>query len=208
MLTHEKIKVLIVDDHPFLRIGVAAIINSQHNMVVSGQAGDIQEGQTEYARERPDVTLIDLRLPSGSGVQLIRAIRNSDPKARFVVLTTYDGDEDIFQAMAAGAQAYLLKGMPHRALIDAIQNVHAGCRYFPAPVENTIANRTPTRLSARERQVLALLVQGRSNREIAEELSIAEATVKCHVSVIFGHLGANDRTQAVVAALKRGLEHL
>ena len=162
-----------------------------------------------YAEHRPDLVLMDLRLPTMSGVEAIRQIRVRAPEARFVVLTTYEGDEDIFQALEAGARGYLIKGMPHEALIDALRKVHAGGRFLPPPVTRALATRHPEcELSPREREVLQLLVAGRSNREIAADLGIKEATVKTHVSVILLRLDVTDRTQAVVAALRRGLVHL
>lgn len=152
---------------------------------------------------------MDLRLPGMSGVEAIRTIRSRDPHARFVVLTTYEGDEDIHQALAAGAQGYLLKGMSHGDLIDAVRKVHAGMRFLPPPVAQSLAARTPNSdLSGREREVLILLVRGRSNKDIAGLLGIAEATVKCHVGTILSRLGVEDRTQAVVTALQRGIVHI
>jgi len=205
----EKIRVLVVDDHPIMRLGVAAIINAQPDMQVVGQAGTGQEAIDLFAQHKPDVTLMDLRLPGMSGVDAIRSIRATHPRARFVVLTTYEGDEDIHQALAAGAQGYLVKGMSHEALVDALRRVHAGSRFLPPPVARSLAARTPnSELTLREREVLALIVHGQSNKEIAASLGITEATVKCHVSVILNRLGVNDRTQAVVAALQRGIAHI
>lgn len=205
----EKIRVLVVDDHPIMRLGVAAIINAQPDMQVVGQAGTGQEAIDLFAQHKPDVTLMDLRLPGMSGVDAIRSIRGTHPRARFVVLTTYEGDEDIHQALAAGAQGYLVKGMSHEALVDALRRVHAGSRFLPPPVARSLAARTPnSELTLREREVLALIVHGQSNKEIATSLGITEATVKCHVSVILNRLGVNDRTQAVVAALQRGIAHI
>jgi DNA-binding NarL/FixJ family response regulator len=206
--TH-KISVLVVDDHPIMRLGVAAIINAQGDMKVCGQAGSGEEAVTLFKKSRPDITLLDLRLPAMSGLQALRVIRQEDPHARCIVLTTYEGDEDIHQALAAGAMGYIIKGMSHETLVDALRRVHAGTRFLPPPVARSLADRTPNSdLSPREREVLALMVHGKSNREIATALEITEATVKCHVSVILARLEVNDRTQAVVAALQRGLEHL
>src|SRR5664280_2724780 len=161
------------------------------------------------AQHSPDVTLMDLRLPGISGVETIRRIRRASPEARFIVLTTYEGDEDIHQAMEAGASGYLVKGLPQQVLVNAVGRVHAGGRYLPSPQSQTLASRTPdSSLSAREREVLALLAKGKSNKEVAAELGITEATVKCHVSVILMRLNASDRTQAVVTGLQRGLIHL
>lgn len=209
MKTSEKIKVLVVDDHPIMRIGISAIIQARSDMTVVAQAGTGKEAVELFHRYSPDVTLMDLRLPGMSGVQTIRVIRARDPKARFVVLTTFEGDEDIHQALEAGAKAYIIKGMPHETLVDAIRRVYAGQRFLPMPVTKALAARVPgSDLSSREREVLSLLVNGRSNKEIATSLGITEATVKCHVSVILMRLDVSDRTQAVVAALQRGLVHL
>jgi DNA-binding NarL/FixJ family response regulator len=205
----EKIKVLVVDDHPLMRVGIAAIINARADMITVAQAGDGEEAVELFEQHRPDVTLMDLRLPRMSGVNTIQTIRSRHEQARFVVLTTYEGDEDIHQALAAGAQGYMIKGMPHDALIEALRRVHAGGRFLPRPVKQALASRNPNSdLSSRERQVLALLADGKSNKDIAGELGITEATVKCHVSAILMRLGVSDRTQAVVVALQRGLVHL
>jgi DNA-binding NarL/FixJ family response regulator len=205
----QKIRILVCDDHPIMRFGIAAIIQSQPNMAVAGQAGDGAEALRLFWELEPDITLMDLRLPDKSGVEVIRQVRRVMPQARFIVLTTYEGDEDIHQALEAGAMGYLIKGMPHEVLIDALRKVHAGRSFLPPPVTRALASRMPDgELSTREREVLALLVRGKSNREIADELSIKEATVKSHVSVILMRLNVSDRTQAVVVALQRGLAHL
>jgi two-component system, NarL family, response regulator len=204
-----RIKVLVVDDHPIVRVGIAAIINARPDMTTVAQAGTGEEAIQLFDQHLPDITLMDLRLPKMSGVDAIRAIRMRHPKACFVVLTTYEGDEDIYQAIEAGARAYVIKGMPHEALTDALRRVHAGGRFLPPPVSRALASRTPdSDLSSREREVLSLLARGRTNKEIAAELGISVATVKCHVSVILMRLQAADRTQAVVTALQRGLVHL
>jgi two-component system, NarL family, response regulator len=153
--------------------------------------------------------LMDLRLPKMSGVDAILAIRARYPESRFVVLTTYEGDEDIHRAFEAGAQGYVIKGMPYQTLIDALLRVYSGGRFLPPPVARALESRTPdSDLSPREQEVLQLLVNGKSNKEIASELGITNATVKCHVSTILMRLDVSDRTQAVVAALQRGLVHL
>lgn len=204
-----KIKVLVVDDHPIVRVGIAAIINARPDMAAVAQCGTGEEALELFEQHRPDITLMDLRLPKMSGVDAIRAIRLRHPRACFVVLTTYEGDEDIYQAIEAGARAYVIKGMPHEALIDALRRVHAGGRFLPPNVSRALAARTPDAdLSAREREVLSLLARGETNKEIAHHLGITEATVKCHVSVILMRLQVSDRTQAVVTALQRGLVHL
>lgn len=204
-----RIKVLVVDDHPIVRVGIAAIINAKPDMVTVAQAGTAEEAIQLFEQHLPDITLMDLRLPRMSGVEAIRIIRMRHPKACFVVLTTYEGDEDIYQAIEAGARAYVIKGMPHEALTNALRRVHSGGRFLPPPVSRALASRTPdSDLSSREREVLSLLARGRTNKEIASELGISVATVKCHVSVILMRLQATDRTQAVITALQRGLVHL
>ncbi|HLH44875.1 MAG TPA: response regulator transcription factor [Bryobacteraceae bacterium] len=209
MSENAKFGVLVVDDHPIMRLGIVAIINAQRDMRVCAQAGSGEEAVRQFRQHRPDITLMDLRLPSMSGLEALRAIRRDDPAARCVVLTTYEGDEDIHQALAAGAAGYLIKAMSHDTLVDALRRVHAGSRFLPPPVARSLAARTPNSdLSPREREVLSLMVHGKTNRDIANSLGITEATVKCHVSVILERLGVGDRTQAVVAALQRGLEHL
>ena len=205
----KKIRVMLVDDHPIMRIGIAAIIDATAEMSAVAQAGSGEEAVELFEKHRPDITLMDLRLPGISGVETIRTIIARHPDAKFVVLTTYEGDEDIHQALEAGARSYIVKGMPHEALISALKRVHSGGRFLPQPVSKTLASRMPnSSLSAREREVLELIVRGRSNREIATELKITESTVKCHVSVILMRLNVNDRTQAVVTALQRGLVHI
>jgi DNA-binding NarL/FixJ family response regulator len=205
----DPIRILIVDDHPIMRIGIAALIASCDEMVCVGQAGTGVEAIELHRVLVPDITMMDLRLPGLSGVETIRRIRVTSPTARFIVLTTYEGDEDIHQAMEAGANGYLVKGLPQEMLVNAVRRVHSGGRYFPPPVSHALAERTPdSDLSARERQVLELLAKGKTNREISRDLGITEATVKCHVSVILMRLKAKDRTQAVVTALQRGLVHL
>jgi len=209
MSAEQKFGVFVVDDHPLMRLGVAAIINAQPDMRVAGEAGSGEEAIRLFKKVRPDVTLMDLRLPGMSGVEALRAMRQENPQAKCLVLTTYEGDEDIHQALAGGALGYIIKGMSHQTLVDALRRVHSGLRFLPPPVVRSLADRTPNSdLSPREREVLTLMVHGKSNKEIADSLGITEATVKCHVSVILMRLGVNDRTQAVIAALQRGLEHL
>jgi DNA-binding NarL/FixJ family response regulator len=205
----EKIRVLVVEDHPTTRIGIAAIVDATPDMTVVAQAQSGEEAVKHYDKYQPDVTLMDLRLPGMSGVDAIRAVVATHSDAKFVVLTTYEGDEDIHQALQAGARSYIVKGMPHEALVDALRRVHEGGRFLPAPVSRTLYSRIPNlELRPREREVLDLLVRGKSNKEIASELGITESTVKCHVSVILLRLNVTDRTQAVVTALRRGLAHL
>jgi len=204
-----KIRVLVVDDHPIMRVGIAAIIEGTPDMTTVAQAGSGEEAVELFEKHLPDITLMDLRLPGMSGVEAIRIIMARHANAKFVVLTTYEGDEDIHQALAAGARSYIIKGMPHDALVSALRRVYAGGRFIPTPVSRALNSRVPNSdLSTREREVLELIVHGKSNKEIATELGITESTVKCHVSVILMRLNVSDRTQAVVTALQRGLIHL
>lgn len=208
MKSSVDIRVLVVDDHPIMRVGIAAIIDGHAGMQTIAQAGSGESAVELYEKYLPDITLMDLRLPQMTGVETIRMIRRSHTQARFVVLTTYEGDEDIHQALEAGAMGYVIKGMPHNTLTDALVAVHAGRRFLPLPVKRALDSRgANSDLTDRERQVLELLVAGNSNRDISEKLKIADATVKCHVSSILIKLNAVDRTQAVVSALQRGLAH-
>jgi DNA-binding NarL/FixJ family response regulator len=200
MKEQARIKVLIVDDHPIMRVGIAAIVEATPDMTAVAQAGSGEEAVELFEKHLPDITLMDLRLPGISGVDAIRSIMVRHPNAKFVVLTTYEGDEDIHQALQAGA---------HDALVNALRRVHAGGRFLPQPVSRALNSRIPNSdLSGREREVLDLIVHGKSNKEIASSLGITESTVKCHVSVILMRLNVSDRTQAVVTALQRGLIHL
>jgi DNA-binding NarL/FixJ family response regulator len=202
-------RIMVVDDHPLYRMGITALISTRADMVTVAEADTGEEAVEKFSVHNPDVVLMDLRLPGIGGVDAIRAIRKSAPVSRFIVLTTYEGDEDIHQALEAGASGYLVKGMPSDFLIDAIKKVCAGGSFVPPPVAEALKARRPeSALSSREREVLALLVAGNSNKAIANKLFISEATVKCHVSVILMRLKAEDRTQAVLVALQRGLEHL
>ena len=203
------IRVLVVDDHPIVRLGMTAIIDVQPDMTVVGQASDGEEAIRLFDSLHPDVTLMDLRLPGVGGVQAIRNIRTRHPDAKFLVLTTYEGDEDIFQALQAGAVGYLVKGMAHDVLVKGLRQVYEGRQYVPSEIAQRLKQRNPLAvLSGREQQVLTYLAQGKSNKSIAELLGITEATVKRHVSVILQQLNVEDRTQAVLVALRRGLVHL
>ena len=203
------IRVILVDDHPVVRFGLAAIINLQSDMDVVGEAASGEEASTLCASRPADVVLMDLRLPGIGGAEAIRRLHASHPTLRFIVLTTYDGDEDIRKALDAGAQAYLLKGMSHEDVTGAIRKVHAGLRFIPEPVSRKLADRPPhSELSPREIEVLELIAKGLSNREIGAVLGITEATVKWHVNIILSRLGVADRTEAMVEALQRGILHL
>jgi DNA-binding NarL/FixJ family response regulator len=203
------IRVLVVDDHPITRSGIAAILQMQPGMQVCAQAGGVGDAVRLFGEHNPDITLMDLRLPDGHGIEAIRSIRREKPLAKIIVVTTYEGDEDIHQALQAGAMGYLIKGMSHDVLIRAIQRVHHGNTFLPPPITRALSLRSlRPELSQREREVLRLIVAGKSNREIGEELHIKEATVKSHITIILMRLRVTDRTQAVLEALKRGLEHL
>jgi DNA-binding NarL/FixJ family response regulator len=209
MTDHDMIRVLIVDDHPVVRFGLAAIIRLQPDMDVIGEAGSGEDACRICLEQAPDVVLMDLRLPGLSGVEAIRTIRGTTPGARFIVLTTYDGDEDIRRALDAGAQAYLLKAMSHLDVTAAIRKVHSGARVIPQSVSKTLAERPPaSQLSPREIEVVELIANGFSNKEIGRALGITEATVKWHVNLILNRLDVADRTEAIVAALQRGIIHL
>src|SRR5579884_1850359 len=208
-MANAKTRVLIADDHPVVVLGLAAIINAQPDMTVVGEASNGRQALELFEKHLPDVTLIDLRMPELGGVEAIKQIRVKHPHAVFIVLTTYQGDEDIHKALKAGAQGYLLKGMAHDDLLEAIRRVRTGVQYLPASVKETLANRTPgSDLSPRELQILELIVKGLSNKQIADKLGITEGTVKWHVNAILGRLNVSDRTQAAVAALNRGIVQL
>ena len=201
-----SIRVLIVEDHNVVRQGLVALLNVVEGIEVVGEAADGQEAIAQIRRHKPDVTLIDLRLPRLSGVDVIERIRMESSHARFVVLTTYDGDEDIYRALKAGARAYLLKGMTSEDLIATIRAVYEGKSYIPPAVAERLAQRVGAQeLTPREFDVLEQIVHGKSNREIAAELEVSEATVKTHVNSLLGKLGVSDRTQAATAAIQRGI---
>jgi two-component system NarL family response regulator len=200
------IRIMVVDDHPVVREGFAGMIATEPDMEVVAEASTGEEAQRLFRQHEPDVTLMDLRMPGMNGMEAIRAIRAEFPQSRFIVLTTYDGDEDIYRALQAGAQAYLLKDMLCEEILAAIRAVHAGQRRIPAAVGTRLADRmSGMELSPREQEVLQRVAQGKSNKEIASDLDITEATVKGHLTNILGKLGVTDRTQAVITALRRGL---
>lgn len=203
------IRVLLVDDHALVREGLSLMIGTQPDMTVVAEAINGQHAVEQFRRYQPDLTLMDLRLPVMSGVDATIAIRQEFHEARLIVLTTYDGDEDIYRALQAGAMAYLLKDVPGEQLLEAMRAVHAGHRYMPPVVANKLSERMfKSELTPRELEVLNLIMKGMSNKEIARTTSITEETVKSHVSNILSKLGVSDRTQAVIIALQRGIFHL
>ncbi|MBL8203843.1 MAG: response regulator transcription factor [Blastocatellia bacterium] len=209
METLQSIRVMIVDDHKIVRQGLVALINTEPGLTVVAEGSDGQQAVELFRQHKPDVTLMDLRMPGLSGVEATKAIRQQSPAARIIVLTTFDGDEDIYRALQAGAQSYLLKGVSFEDLTDAIRTVHAGQRRIPAAVAERLAERMAgEELTGREVQVLELIVRGKSNKEIGTALSISEATVKSHINSLLSKLGVADRTQAATTALQRGIIHL
>jgi DNA-binding NarL/FixJ family response regulator len=204
-----RIRLLIVDDHPTFRVGLVQLINSQPDMCVIAETADGSEAVELYQRLRPDVVLMDLRLPGVSGVEATLAIRKDHPEARVIVLTTYDWDEDIYRAVQSGAESYLLKDMSTDEIAGAIRSAHRGQQQLPPAVADRLAARLQRRdLTGRELDVLQLLVKGRSNKELAESLRISEDTVKSHIKTLFDKLGVRDRTEAAISAIRHGIVHL
>jgi DNA-binding NarL/FixJ family response regulator len=203
------IRVFSVDDHPLLREGIAAVINSQQDMQLSGQASTGRDAIQQFREHRPDVTLMDVRLPDISGIDVMIAIRSEFPAARIIMFTTFEGDAEIQRALAAGARGYVLKNTPPKELADAIRHVHAGRKSIPPDVAGRLAEHLGQELlTDREKDVLLHVAAGSRNREIGERLLISEETVKVHVRHIMEKLGASDRTEAVTIAIRRGIIQL
>jgi two-component system NarL family response regulator len=204
-----KIHILVAEDHLVARVGVSAIINRQPDMLVVAEASNGRQAVERYRKHLPDIALLDLRMPLMSGVEAALAIRKEFPSARLIALTSYGGDEDIRRALAAGVQAYLTKDVLRNELLRTIRTVHAGGTYLPPPLAAALEAQgdSPT-LSKREIEVLELVARGQSNKQIAYTLDITETTAKNHVQHILQKLSAQDRTQAVTAAIQRGIIHV
>ncbi len=209
MKKKQAIRVMLVDDHPAFRKGLAALIASHPDLEVVAEAGDGDEAIHLFRRHKPDVALMDLRLPGIGGVETTIAIRKEFPEARVIVLTTFDLDEDIFRAVESGAKSYLLKDTSETELAETIRAVHAGQERLPPKLAERLAQRQKRpELSQREIEVLQLLVRGRSNKEIGSSLFITEDTVKAHLKTLFVKLGVQDRTDAAITAIRQGIVHL
>lgn len=203
------ITVLSVDDHDLVRKGIAAILSLETGIQLIAEAASGEEALELYRKHRPNVTLMDLRLPDQSGTETTRQIRRENPDAKIIALTSYDGDQDIYQALEAGVRGYLLKEMVHTEVVRAIKVVHSGKRYIPTEVSQHLNGFFPeVALTPREVEVLTLVARGLANKEVAEILGTASGTIKAHVQSILGKLNAKDRTHAVTLALRRGIIHL
>ncbi|HEU4597737.1 MAG TPA: response regulator transcription factor [Pyrinomonadaceae bacterium] len=208
-MSNDNIRIIVIDDQAVVRQGFVSLINTVHDMTVVAEGTNGQQAVELYREHRPDIVLMDLRMPVMGGVEAIKAIKREFPVARLIVLTTFDGDEDIYRSLQAGAQGYLLKDMFFEELEDAIRTVRAGGRRIPGVVAERLAERVGgSDLTARELEVLGQIVRGRSNKEIAAAFRISEATVKSHINSILSKLGVADRTQAATTALQRGIVHL
>jgi DNA-binding NarL/FixJ family response regulator len=207
--TAKAITVLTVDDHELVRKGIAAILSTEGDLRLVAEANTGSEAVRLYRQHRPDLTLMDLRLPDKSGIETTREIRSEDPAAKIIALTSYDGDQDIYRALEAGVRGYLLKEMLHTEIIRAIRIVHGGRRFIPQEVTQQLNGYFPeVALTPREIEVLSLVARGFGNKEVGDVLGTAPGTVKAHVQSILSKLGAKDRTHAVTIALRRGIIHL
>ena len=203
------IRVLSVDDHPLLREGIAALVNAEPDMKLVAEASNGREAVEKFRLHHPDVTLMDIQMPDVGGIEAINLIQSECPDARIIVLTTYTGDVQVLRALRAGARAYILKGHVHRELLETIRNVHAGKKRIPPEIAAELAEHAADdELTTREVEVLRLIAAGNANKQIADQLSIGEATVKSHVTNILSKLGASDRVHAVTIGLKRGIIQL
>lgn len=206
MPADRKIRILLVDDHAVIRMGLAFMMNSLPDITVVGEAANGAEAQTLFTQLRPDVTLVDLKLPDMTGIECIAQLRKTQPEARAIILTTYGGDENIYRALQAGARSYLLKDMSRDEIIDTVRAVDAGQTRLPPSIAASLAARMPdTGLSSREIEILRFIASGSSNKEIGTALGISESTVKGHVNHLLQKLKARDRTEAVTLGIRRGM---
>lgn len=204
-----RIRVLSVDDHPLVREGIAAMINDQPDMQMVAQGASGKEGIQRFREHRPDVVLMDVRLPDTSGIDAMITIRSEFPDARIIIITSSEGDAEMRRALEGGASGYLLKSMPPKDLLEAIRKVHAGKKAIPSEIAASLANHySDEALTEREIEILQQVAEGNRNKDIADKLFISEGTVKVHIKHIMGKLGANDRTQAITIAVRRGIIHL
>jgi DNA-binding NarL/FixJ family response regulator len=209
MNEQNAITILCVDDHPLVRKGVASILATEPDLLLLGEAENASEAIGLFRLHQPDVTLMDLRLPGVSGIEITREIRREFPDAKIIALTSYDGDQDIYRALEAGVRGYLLKEMVHSEVIRAIRIVHSGKRFIPSEVSDQLSEFFPeVALTPREMEVLMWVARGLGNKEIGAQLGTAGGTVKAHIQNILGKLGAKDRTHAVTIGLQRGIIHL
>lgn len=206
MTSPEPIKIMLIEDHPVVRHGVKSLLSFEDDLQVVAEASSGEEALPLFAQHRPDVTLTDLRLPGMGGAEVIARVRQDFPGSRFIVLTTFDSDQYVHQAILAGAQGYLLKDMFVDEIVKAIRTVHRGGKVIPPQVAERLADSVgQAQLSPRELQVLTLIAKGQSNKIIAHELGVSEGTIKTHIVRLFGKLGVTDRTSATTAAIQRGI---
>lgn len=204
----KKIRLMLVEDHILMRMGLVSATRIEPDMVVVAEVDDGRKAVENFRKHKPDVVLLDLRLPGMDGIQVIKALRAEAPNVRIIMLSSYGGGDDVTRAIQAGASGYVLKNMPLQQVLEAVRVVHLGGQYIPRDISSRMSQRMHCDMSPREIEVLRLIAQGRSNKEIGAELGIVEGTVKAHVTNIFGKLGAADRTQAITIAMKRQILQL
>ncbi|XGV94686.1 MAG: response regulator [Leptolyngbya sp. BL-A-14] len=208
-MSQPSIRVMIADDHPVIRNGLTTMVNYTPNMEIIAEAATGNEAVEQFRQSQPDVTLMDLRMPEMGGVDAIIAIRQEFPNARIIILTTYEGDEDVYRGLQSGASGYIFKNVSMDEIVKAIQTVHSGKKYIPPEVGEKLSERlSRPQLTRREQEVLQLVAQGKTNQDIADELHLSESAIKYHVNNILSKLGVSDRTQATIVAIKRGLVKL
>ena len=203
-----KIRLMLVEDHILMRMGLISATRNQPDLEVVVEVDNGHQVLESFRKHQPDVVLLDLRLPGMDGIQIIKALRDISPKVRIVVLSSYGGGDDVTNAIQSGASGYVLKSMPLQQVLDAVRAVHLGGLYLPREIASRMGQRIQSEMSPRELDVLRLIAKGRSNKEVASDLGIAEATVKTHLTNVFGKLGAADRTQAITIAIKRQILQL